>query len=437
MDALPAEWTRDGRLYREASAQAHPVLYKQVIWHKTGRVPAPYSPSARRLRFLKMRKRFHQGMSWIGARLAPDEFTMDYTYWCRRAPFRKLVQRLLYSDDSMLRNYVKICDERFLFSPIPNARRANLPTRLLTLELWLRQQSAGASSAGRNWLAHDNRAAILGDYPTFNRVEPLHRAIVCVLTQSQGSFELLVIDDASTPPVDLGGLPQDERLRMIRHEENGGVSRARNTGMEHARGDFIAFLDSDDEWHPEKLARFAQYLAPFSPETKIFAMSQSVLRMPDGSSDIGLARRVAGERFDEFVYAKGFMAQISSFVLSRGLAGSIRFHEELRQFEDQLFFIEAGSASEEFVFIPEPLAVYDNSGQSDRLSIAKRASDCETLLRLGGDTFSRKAKLAFQVRYHARLIMKDEPMRALRLFAEASRTGHSSHGTSPAFSGIF
>ena len=91
--------------------------------------------------------------------------------------------------------------------------------------------------------------------PTFNRPEATERAARSVLAQTHRALELLVVDDGSTDGTGervarLG----DPRLRVVR-QPNGGVARARNRGLGEARGAYIAFLDSDDEWRPDKLAR--------------------------------------------------------------------------------------------------------------------------------------------------------------------------------------
>jgi len=91
--------------------------------------------------------------------------------------------------------------------------------------------------------------------PTYNRARPLEQAIRSVLLQSFSDFECIVVDDGSTDGTrDAPVLKEDDRLRFVRLEVNGGVSRARNTGAALAIGRWLAFLDSDDRWHPEKLA---------------------------------------------------------------------------------------------------------------------------------------------------------------------------------------
>lgn len=94
--------------------------------------------------------------------------------------------------------------------------------------------------------------------PTYNRPEKLRRAVETVRAQTYRPIELVVVDDHSTEPaadaledVDLS----DISLTVIRHEQNRGGNAARNTGIREATGEFLAFLDDDDRWEPEKIQR--------------------------------------------------------------------------------------------------------------------------------------------------------------------------------------
>jgi glycosyltransferase involved in cell wall biosynthesis len=90
--------------------------------------------------------------------------------------------------------------------------------------------------------------------PTYNRARTIERAIDSVLAQTFQDFEVIVVDDGSQDETK-GVLSRfGDRIRLI-IQENRGVSAARNTGIQAAHGKWIAFLDSDDEWHPAKLEK--------------------------------------------------------------------------------------------------------------------------------------------------------------------------------------
>lgn len=92
--------------------------------------------------------------------------------------------------------------------------------------------------------------------PAYNREASIAAAIQSVLRQSWRDFELIVVDDGSTDATLARAREMsDPRLRVIASPRNAGPSAARNRGLAEARGDWIAFQDSDDEWLPEKLER--------------------------------------------------------------------------------------------------------------------------------------------------------------------------------------
>jgi len=89
--------------------------------------------------------------------------------------------------------------------------------------------------------------------PTYNRLPMLKEAVRSVLAQDFEDFELIVVDDGSTDGTSEEMKQFGGRVKVIEHEENRGVSAARNRGVLHAKGKYIAFLDSDDMWVKGKL----------------------------------------------------------------------------------------------------------------------------------------------------------------------------------------
>lgn len=91
--------------------------------------------------------------------------------------------------------------------------------------------------------------------PLYNRRNEIMRAISSVLRQSRAADEIVVVDDASRDgSPDVVAAICDSRIRLLVHERNQGAAAARNAGIAAARGDWIALLDSDDEWSESKLA---------------------------------------------------------------------------------------------------------------------------------------------------------------------------------------
>lgn len=106
---------------------------------------------------------------------------------------------------------------------------------------------------------------------TYNRSQLLKRAILSALDQNYGNFDLHIVDDAScdeTRQVAESVLAGHEDRHYWRHEERKGLSAARNTGIARSSGDYIAFLDDDDEWKPECIEKRVELLMNLNPNQR-------------------------------------------------------------------------------------------------------------------------------------------------------------------------
>lgn len=106
--------------------------------------------------------------------------------------------------------------------------------------------------------------------PLYNKEQSIATTLQTVLNQTYQDFEIVIVNDGSTDhSVEEVAKVTDPRIRLI-HQSNAGVSAARNRGIEEARGEFVAFLDADDEWNPDYLK--TQYkLTQKYPECSVFA----------------------------------------------------------------------------------------------------------------------------------------------------------------------
>ena len=99
--------------------------------------------------------------------------------------------------------------------------------------------------------------------PTYNCGAFIAETIAAVQAQTHSRWELIVVDDCSTDDTTdvVGALAKDDpRIRYVRLETNSGAAMARNRAMELAQGRYMAFLDSDDLWHPDKLRRQINFM---------------------------------------------------------------------------------------------------------------------------------------------------------------------------------
>ena len=106
--------------------------------------------------------------------------------------------------------------------------------------------------------------------PLYNKESSVCQTLQTVLNQSYQDFEIVIVNDGSTDrSVEEAEKVKDSRIRII-HQSNAGVSAARNKGIEEAKGEYIAFLDADDEWEPDYLQ--TQYdLTRKYPDCGVFA----------------------------------------------------------------------------------------------------------------------------------------------------------------------
>jgi glycosyltransferase involved in cell wall biosynthesis len=206
--------------------------------------------------------------------------------------------------------------------------------------------------------------------PNFNREAELQRAVDSVLAQDYEALEIVVVDDASTRAVTLD-LPPVARtlLRWVQLETNGGGATARNAGIDAARGEVVAFLDSDDVWTSDKLIRqMATYMSDGRPDDVVY-YSQVVLDR--GSEQHILPERAMneGEGVGDYLFPwRGNLLHTSSLLMSRSLAKRVRFTDGLRIHQDIDFCLRLQQAGAAFRFHPEPLSRWHADARTDRMS---------------------------------------------------------------------
>ena len=260
--------------------------------------------------------------------------------------------------------------------------------------------------------------------PVFNRAHVIGHAIETVQAQTVSDWEMIIVDDCSTDEIKAAIAPisaADPRIRLIRRETNGGPSGARNTGVDAASGDFIAFLDSDDHWAPEKLDQQLAAVESLPDQSAAFCVTKTNVVYGDGRGDQVLPERgvTEGERWGTFLYVANQFAQCSSFFLSAALAARISFDETLRQYEDHLYFLAAGGAGGQYVLVDAPLVTWQNDARADRMGATDSTERGAAFLARAGALLTETEALAFQVRCLGPTLAHQSRGKALRLAMKA------------------
>ncbi len=199
--------------------------------------------------------------------------------------------------------------------------------------------------------------------PTYNRGHLLPRALNSIAAQTQTPLEVIVVDDGSTDDT-IAILRREYPDVVIFQETHRGVSAARNRGIQASRGDWIAFLDSDDEWLPEKLAR--QNAALVSTPTILLCHTEEVwVRNGVRVNPMKKHAKRGGAIFEDCLPL--CCMSPSSVVVHREVLEDVGvFDETLPACEDYDLWLRITSRYP-VVFIDEPLVV-KHGGHNDQLS---------------------------------------------------------------------
>jgi glycosyltransferase involved in cell wall biosynthesis len=213
--------------------------------------------------------------------------------------------------------------------------------------------------------------------PTYNRALLIGRAIQSVLDQSCADFELLVVDDASTDDTEqvVSGY-EDSRIRYVRHEQNMGGGAARNSGIDLACGEYVAFLDSDDEWFPGKLERQLAQATASSPDHGIFYCDNLTVIGRALLADVGQFHEGSVKRH---LLGGWCLSMTSSVLIRTELLRTAHFDASLPGFQDYDLWLRLSDMTS-FKHLPETLVyLHQHTGERITSGSSKRAMALDSL----------------------------------------------------------
>ena len=204
--------------------------------------------------------------------------------------------------------------------------------------------------------------------PVFNRELTIEMAVRSVLSQTYSNLELIVVDDCSTDKsVEVVQRIKDERIRVIVCDKNRGACAARNIGIKNSKGEIIAFQDSDDCWHKDKLEKSLFYLKEKHADMVFSALypinSKKEKRIP--SYNLNFEK----DKLTRLLISNCISTQ--TIVIRKQVTEKVRFDEELPRFQDWDFGLQVLKNRFSVFYIDEPLVDYYMSNDSITKNVEK------------------------------------------------------------------
>lgn len=228
--------------------------------------------------------------------------------------------------------------------------------------------------------------------PTYNRALFLHDAITSVLKQTYQDFEILVIDDCSKDNTqEIVSSFHDKRIRYIRHEANKGEAGSRNTGIRNSNAEYVAFLDDDDEWLPEKLKLQVDLIKNSPPEVGgVYTSYVQVDRTKKKILWQWIPKKRGNIYHDMFI--KNYVGTPSTVILKRECFESVGlFDESLTYATDYDMWIRI-SKEFHFEYIDESLVKYCIHENRLSANLETRIIGIETILKRYDQLFALNSK---------------------------------------------
>jgi len=200
--------------------------------------------------------------------------------------------------------------------------------------------------------------------PAYNASESIVTTLDCVAAQTYQHFEVIIIDDKSADAEQLAEVVKNYpqlKIQLVLSQEKLFGSAARNKGIDLATGDYICFLDADDEWHPDKLQISLKTIRELEAQgrEKTIIFSQVNIIQDSRFLKVMPVRTIShNESVAEYLFGCYGFIQTSTIVLKREYAEDIKFDPQYIRHQDYDFCIRADKKGYEFVMIAQPLANY-------------------------------------------------------------------------------
>jgi glycosyltransferase involved in cell wall biosynthesis len=252
--------------------------------------------------------------------------------------------------------------------------------------------------------------------PVHNRATQLIDAVTSIQSQ-HSNVEIIIVDDASTDNsvLVIRELAESNlRIKFKLLEINKGGGYARNVGIDLARGDWIAFLDSDDVWLPGKLqAQLAALQVCHGAASLCFTNLVVDFHNNTPIQPWNTQSFTAGDSVKQFLLRQHQVVQTSTIVMSATAAKKIRFNDTLQRHQDIDFVLRCEMANLNFIYVDENLVRYSADPNAARVSKRVNATPSLQWLEIAKDYLTAYESDAFYLQHVFDIHFKDKPIEAI------------------------
>ncbi len=264
--------------------------------------------------------------------------------------------------------------------------------------------------------------------PTYNRSASVLDTLQSCLDQSLNDFEVIIVDDGSSDDTrEVLASIKDSRLVVV-HQDNAGPAAARNHGMRVARGQYIAFLDSDDRWYPEFLDVANKALEEFG---EVMLYGQIIVDRGVDRYWVKPSRPMgAEESIYDYLYVDGSFIQTSTMVIPRALADKVSWDESVTFGDNDQFAIDCWRTGIVFQMLPRPLTLYADIISDEALSQlpihagkSEKYTNFFKWMNTQKSSMSPVAWAGFQARFESVGLARTAPLQSFALLWKGYRAG--------------
>ena len=261
--------------------------------------------------------------------------------------------------------------------------------------------------------------------PTFNHAKFLKKALDSVVAQTFQNWEAVVVNNFSTDnTIEVVNSFADPRIKLFNFSNNGVIAASRNHGLKEAAGDFIAFLDSDDVWYPNKLQKCVEQASAgyqFICHGELWINSDLTQRTV-------MYGPASNATYNRLLY-KGNCISTSTTFIAKSLLGSVQGFDENPEIittEDYDLWLRLAAKNPRTSFIPEVLGEFHRLADSASSSVLRNFAAELIVLRTHFSTQPQTIKTRLRMRhryaiahYGAARQLTNQPTQAIQLFARA------------------